>query len=70
MAGISSFLSLNNIPFRVPQVVLGVKNLPASAGDKRGEGSIPWSGSSLGGWQPTPVFLPGESPRTEEPGGP
>ena len=20
-------------------------------------------------WQPTPVFLPGESPRTEEPGG-
>jgi len=22
------------------------------------------------GWQPTPVFLPGESPWTEEPGGP
>ena len=21
-------------------------------------------------WQPTPVFLPGESPWTEEPGGP
>ena len=20
-------------------------------------------------WQPTPIFLPGESPRTEEPGG-
>ena len=28
-------------------------------------GKIPWSGA----WQPTPVFLPGESPWTEEPGG-
>ena len=28
-------------------------------------GKIPWRRS----WQPTPVFLPGESPRTEEPGG-
>ena len=28
-------------------------------------GKIPWSRK----WQPTPVFLPGESPRTEEPGG-
>ena len=28
-------------------------------------GTIPWSRK----WQPTPVFLPGESPRTEEPGG-
>ena len=27
-------------------------------------GKIPWRGA----WQPTPVFLPGESPRTEEPG--
>jgi len=26
---------------------------------------IPWRRA----WQPTPVFLPGESPRTEEPGG-
>ena len=26
---------------------------------------IPWSGA----WQPTPVFLSGESPWTEEPGG-
>ena len=29
-------------------------------------GKIPWRGA----WQPTLVFLPGESPRTEEPGSP
>ena len=28
-------------------------------------GKIPWRSA----WQPTPVFLTGESPRTEEPGG-
>ena len=28
-------------------------------------GKVPWRRA----WQPTPVFLPGESPRTEEPGG-
>ena len=28
-------------------------------------GTIPWRRA----WQSTPVFLPGESPRTEEPGG-
>ena len=41
---------------------------PCNAGDP---GSIPGSGRSPGGraWQPTPVFLPGEFPRTEEPGG-
>ena len=27
-------------------------------------GRFPWRWA----WQPTPVFLPGESPRTEEPG--
>ena len=33
-------------------------------------GLIPGLGRSLGEeWQPTPVFLPGESPWTEEPGG-
>ena len=37
-----------------------VKNPPANAGDA---GSIPGSGRSPGEgkWQPTPVFLPGES---------
>ena len=44
------------------QVVLVVKNLPANAGDKRHEFDlwvrrIPWRRA----WQPTPVFLPGES---------
>ena len=29
-------------------------------------GKIPWSRA----WQPTPVFLPGESPWTEKPGRP
>ena len=48
-----------------------VKNPPADAGElRRGfdpwVGKIPWRGA----WQPTPVCLPGESPWTEEPGGP
>ena len=30
-----------------------------------GSGRFPW----IGKWQPTPVFLPGESPWIEEPGG-
>ena len=45
-----------------------VKNLPANAGDVGlvlGLGRNPLSRK----WQPTPVFLPGESPWTEEPGG-
>ena len=29
-----------------------------------------WGGRGVGAWQPTPVFLPGESSWTEEPGGP
>ena len=49
-----------------------VKSLPANSGDIRDLGSIPGSGRSPGGgkipWLPTPVFLPRESPRTEEPG--
>ena len=42
-------------------MVLVVKNPPANAGDMK----IPWRKA----WLPTPVFLPGESPCTEEPGG-
>ena len=40
-----------------------VKNPPAPAGDVRDEGSIPGSGRFpwRRKWQPTPVFLPGES---------
>ena len=45
------------------QVALVVKNLPASAGDARDLGSIPGLGRFpwRRKWQPTPVFLPGES---------
>ena len=45
-----------------------VKNLPAMQrpGFDPWVGKIPWRRA----WQPTPVFLPGESPWTEEPGRP
>ena len=43
-----------------------VKNSPAMREDL---GSIPGLGRSTWAWQHTPVFLPGESPWTEEPGG-
>ena len=44
------------------------KESTCSVGDP---GSIPGTGRSPGGGHgnPTPVFLPGESPWTEEPGG-
>ena len=53
-------------PSRASQVALVVKNLPATAGDvrdKRREFN-PWIGKIppwRRKWQPTPVFLPGES---------
>ena len=52
------------------QVVLVVKNLPAKVGDIRDAGSISGLPKAHGGraWQPTPVFLPGKIPWTEEPG--
>ena len=42
------------------QVALVVKNLPASAGEKR-LGLRPWAIPQGESWQPTLVFLPGES---------
>ena len=45
-------------------MALVVKNPPANAGDVRNADSIPGPERSPGGgraWQPTPVFLPGES---------
>ena len=50
-------------PVWASQVVLVVKNPPANAGDIKDTGLIPGSGRSSGGgsWQPTPLFLPGES---------
>ena len=40
-----------------------VKKLPANAGDVRDVGLVSGLGRTAGGghWQPTPVFLPGES---------
>ena len=58
-------LQLRN--FHSNQLALVVKNLTANEGDIRDSGSIPgvrkipWRRV----WQPTPVFLPGESPWTE-----
>ena len=48
-----------------------VKDPPANAEDVRDARSIPGSGRSpcRRAWRPTPGFLPGESPGTEEPGG-
>ena len=55
-----------------------IKNLPTNAGnagDAGDTGSIPGLGRSLAKewqrrkWQPTPGFLPGKIPWTEEPGG-
>ena len=41
-----------------------VKNLSATVGDMGSIlGKVPWRRA----WQPTPVFLPGESPWSEEP---
>ena len=44
-------------------MALLVKNPPANAGDTRDVSLIPGSGGFPGrrAWQPTPVFLPGES---------
>ena len=44
-----------------------VKNPPAV--QKTWIQSLGWEDPSRRVWQPTPVFLPGESPWTEEPGG-
>ena len=57
------FSKINNV-----KVALMVKNSPASTEDVRFDPwvrKIPWRRAR----QPTPVFLPGESPWTEEPAG-
>ena len=52
------------------QVVLGVKNLPANAGDIRDAVSIPGSGRSPGvGFKTHSSILAWRILRTEEPGG-
>jgi len=51
-----------SLGFKAPSKVLVVENLPASAGDMR-RGFNPWVGKTpcRRKWQPTPVFMPGES---------
>ena len=51
-------------------MALVVKNLPGNAGDVKRQGFNPWVRKIPWGraWQPTPVFLPGESSWIEEPG--
>ena len=51
------------------QVVLVVKNPPASAGDIRDTGLTPGSGRSTGGRLGNPSILAWEIPWKEEPGG-
>ena len=47
-----------------------VKNLPAMLEMQETQvRSLGWEDPLEEVWQPTPVFLPGESPWTEEPGG-
>ena len=54
--------SLNRYVIRVHVALVG-KNPPVNAGDVRDAGLIPETGRSPGAgpWQPTLVFLPGES---------
>ena len=59
------FYEVPTINIWVSQVALVVKNLPANAGDVKYMGLIPGLGrfpeEGMATWQPTPVFLPGES---------
>ena len=50
-------------------VALEVKNPTVNAEDLRDAGLIPGLGRSPGGGHSNPVFFPGKSPWTEEPGG-
>ena len=52
---------------RASLVVQSVKNLPAM--QKTWVRSLGWEDPWRRAWQPTPVFLPGESPWTDGPGG-
>ena len=62
-----SWTQQRDFHFGASLVAQMVKNLPAiwKTWVWSLVGKIPWRRA----WQPTPVFLPGESPRTEEPGG-
>ena len=56
--------------YRVSQMVLVVKNMPANAGDIRDAGLIPGWGRSLGGGSGNPLqYSCLENPMDGEPGG-
>ena len=58
------------VQIRTFHVVLVVKNPPENAGDIRDPGSISgWEDPWRKEWQPTPVFLPGESNGQRSPAG-
>ena len=70
MSEFPPFLRLNNYSTVTSQVVLGVKNSPANAGDLSNGGSIPGWGRSPGGGHGThSSVLAWKIPWTEEPGG-
>ena len=52
---------------RASLVAQVVKKLPAMWGTW--VQSLEWEAPQRRAWQPTPIFLPGESPQTVEPGG-
>ena len=54
-------------PLQYSWASLVANTVKESACNARKPGFDPWVGKIP--WQPTPVFLPGESPWTEEPGG-
>ena len=60
--GLQKWYFLLSLPVGASQVALVEKNLPANAGDTE-NGFDPWVRKILRkrAWQPTPVFLPGES---------
>ena len=69
-ADLSLVSILNPTSMLISQVALGIKNLPASAGDVRDTGSIPASVTPLEeGMAAHSSTLAWRIPRTEEPGG-
>ena len=73
MIGFANFKvwQILSLMYGASQVALGVKNLPAKAGDVRDVGSIPGWGRSPGGGHGNPLewILAWRIPWTEEPDG-
>ena len=62
-----STVRLSSVIYRASLGAQMVKNQPAML--ETWFQSLGWEDPWRRAWQPTPVFLPGESPGTEEPGG-